>query len=106
MQTDKAGEVFAMKKTHAASLVTAVVIATASLVVVNSLRVAAQSAIASSAAKASAPSKPIPRTADGHPDMTGVWWPGHDLVPAQATAVHREGERQGIGAQSFGSKYK
>ena len=59
-----------------------------------------------SAMPAAAQSKPVPRTADGHPDMTGVWWPGHDLIPSQATAVYREGERQGVGAQSFGSLYK
>jgi len=59
-----------------------------------------------SATPVAAQSKPIPRTADGHPDMTGVWWPGHDLIPAQATAVYRDGERQGIGANSFGSLYK
>src|SRR4029450_1704618 len=59
-----------------------------------------------SATPVAAQSKPIPRTPDGHPDMTGVWWPGHDLIPAQATAVYREGERQGIGANSFGSLYK
>ncbi|TLZ44434.1 MAG: hypothetical protein E6K21_19405, partial [Gammaproteobacteria bacterium] len=59
-----------------------------------------------SAMPAAAQSKPVPRTADGHPDMTGVWWPGHDLIPSQATAVYRDGERQGVGAQSFGSLYK
>src|SRR4029077_20694129 len=96
-----------MKKTYVASALTAaVVIAVASLALTSSAPVAAQSAAAAGAANASAAAKPIPRTADGHPDMTGVWWPGHDLIPSQATAVYREGERQGIGAQSFGSLYK
>ena len=96
---------FDMKKTYVASVLTAA-IASASMALMSSTPVAAQSSTAANAAAASAPSKPIPRTADGHPDMTGVWWPGHDLIPAQATAVYREGERQGIGAQSFGSLYK
>ena len=81
-----------MKKTYVASALTAaVVIASASLAVMRSTPVSAQSATAdrSANANASAPSKAIPRTADGHPDMTGVWWPGHDLIPAQATAVRR-----------------
>jgi hypothetical protein len=101
--------VFDMKKTYVASALTAaVVIASASLAVMRSTPVSAQSATAdrSANANASAPSKAIPRTADGHPDMTGVWWPGHDLIPAQATAVRREGERQGVGDRSFGSLYK
>src|SRR5213595_1042206 len=92
-----------MKKAHVASMLAAVVIASTSLTLMNSATIAAQT---SAPATASASSKPIPRTADGHPDMTGVWWPGHDLIPAQATAVYRDGERQGIGAQSFGSLYR
>src|SRR5215510_12197176 len=96
-----------MKKAYVASVLrAAIVVSTASLVLVSSTPAAAQSGTAASGASASAAAKPIPRTPDGHPDMTGVWWPGHDLIPAQATAIYREGERQGIGAQSFGSLYK
>jgi len=36
--------------------------------------------------------------ADGQSGQSGVWWPGMILIPAQASAVYREGERQGIGA--------
>ena len=78
-----------MRKAYVASVLTAaVVVAGASLAVMRSTPVAAQSATASGAAKTT-PAKPIPRMADGHPDLTGVWWPGHDLIPAQASAVYR-----------------
>jgi hypothetical protein len=91
-----------MKRSFASGLTAALVIA---LVVMLSGGV---SPSAQSADTATAPSsaKPIPRMADGRPDFTGVWWPGHDLIPSQATAVYREGQRAGVGANSFGSLYK
>jgi len=49
-------------------------------------------AISSTASPAS-PAGPVPRAADGHPDLSGVWWPGSDLTvrplapsPAPASA--------------------
>ena len=32
------------------------------------------------------PTGPAPRAADGHPDLSGVWWPGQD-VPVQTLRV-------------------
>ena len=91
-----------MKRSFASALTAALVTA---LVVVLSDDV---SPAAQSGDSASAPlsAKPIPRMPDGRPDFTGVWWPGHDLIPAQATAVYREGQRAGVGPNSFGSLYK
>ena len=32
------------------------------------------------------PTGPAPRAADGHPDLSGVWWPGRD-VPVKELRV-------------------
>ena len=44
----------------------------------SSVSVAAQGRPAAAAA-AAGPAGPAPRAADGHPDLTGVWWPGADV---------------------------
>ena len=45
---------------------------------------AADLSLAASSAIAQTPA-PTPRTPDGHPDLTGVWWPGNDLRVAPLT---------------------
>jgi hypothetical protein len=54
---------------------------------------AAQSGGGATSSPASTPAGPVPRAADGHPDLSGVWWPGNDLTvrplapsPAPASA--------------------
>jgi hypothetical protein len=46
---------------------------------------------------------PAPRTADGHPDLTGVWWPGNDLRVAPLNpAPPARGRAGGPGAPGRG----
>jgi hypothetical protein len=54
-------------------------------------RVLAQSAPAASEAA------PTPRMADGHPDLSGVWWPGSDLRLAPLPAPGGAGRAGGPG---------
>ena len=77
-----------MKRAVLASLVTTVAsIAMVSLLFVTSVPAAAQSGEGRSAAAAKK-SEPAPRMPDGHPDLSGVWWPGHDIVPQTSSAVY------------------
>jgi hypothetical protein len=92
-----------MKRSRVASALTAALIIALVFVLSGDKSPAAQSG---SGAGAPSSAKPVPRGPNGHPDFTGVWWPGHDLIPAQASAVYREEQRGGIGPRSFGSLYK
>ena len=68
----------------------------------------AQSGNGAGAAKA-APSGPAPRMPDGHPDLSGVWWPGRDLNPQTSTTLYAPGKDEGtsiVGRDSFGSLYQ
>ena len=53
----------------------AALIATTALLLFVGVRAAAQTG----ANDARSAAGPVPRTADGHPDLSGVWWPGRDL---------------------------
>jgi hypothetical protein len=52
-----------------------------------------------------APAGPVPHTADGHPDLSGVWWPGRD-VPVQTLRVGTSRGSTEPRPGSFQSLYK
>ena len=76
-----------MKRAVMAVVTTAASIAIVSLVFVTSVPASAQNGEGRGAAAAKK-SEPAPRMPDGHPDLSGVWWPGHDIVPQTSSAVY------------------
>jgi len=60
------------------------------------VRLAAQSGTASP--------KPAPRTADGHPDLSGVWWPGADIGGRRAAPAGGAGQGAAKGAGKGAAK--
>ena len=61
------------------ALFTSMVTGAAVIGIVSSGAVAIGRAAAQAPAAATTPAGPVPRMADGHPDLSGVWWPGRDL---------------------------
>ena len=62
------------------ALITSIVTSAAVIGIVSSGPVAIGRAAAQTpAAATTTPAGPVPRMADGHPDLSGVWWPGRDL---------------------------
>ena len=95
-----------MKRAVMASMVrSAAVVVMVSLVFLASTPAAAQTERGSGAPKAPAPA--APRMPDGHPDLTGVWWPGQDINPQTSTAYYAP-PRAGAPAAppSFSSLYQ
>ena len=85
----------------------AAVIVIVSVVFLASSAVSAQSG--NGGAATAAPAGPAPRLSDGHPDLSGVWWPGRDLNPETSTTRYAPGRDEGtsiVGRDSFGSLYQ
>jgi hypothetical protein len=89
-----------------AVMTSAAVIAMVSFVSLTSSTAAAQAGREAGAPKA-APAPAVPRMPDGHPDLTGVWWPGRDINPQTSTAYYAP-PRAGAPAEppSFSSLYQ
>jgi hypothetical protein len=58
--------------------------------------------------QAAAPAGPVPRMADGHPDLTGVWWGGADIGAARGRGGRggARGGARGTPPPTFASLYK
>src|SRR5262245_58880382 len=63
-------------------------------------------AAAAPAPVAAAPAGPAPRMADGHPDLTGVWWGGADVGGRGFGGGGRGGGRGGTPPPTFASLYR
>jgi len=61
--------------------------------------------------KAKEPVAPAPRTTDGHPDLSGVWWPGGDVAVStlgvgESRAPSGTPRQNAAGAKSYVDLYK
>ena len=102
-----------MKRVLITSMLTAAVVtalvafapAAASLAAGPPVQAAQRGAAATAALANSAPAGPVPRMADGHPDLSGVWWGGSDIGGPRGGGGGRGGAR-GTPAPSFTSLYQ
>jgi hypothetical protein len=72
----------AVRRLHMKRALIAFIVACAAAIIVGAVgvgSVVAQTGAPTGASAPATPAGPVPRTADGRPDLSGVWWPGRDL---------------------------
>jgi len=82
-------------------IATAVFAATLLSVAATPILLTAQTAPASKASQAG-----VPRTPDGHPDLSGVWWPGADIGARNASPTGGRGRGAAQPPRTFASLYQ